>query len=137
MAINLGKARTLFDSNGVVLGRIVPLRSGEGVAIAFVPKTAGEGPTVRKYGPQELLMKTELNGWTNEESFLTVQKVAFNASDRTVSVTLVHNLFSGWNQYITVPLADGWQSAVTTELMARSRAHGSETHISNFGELVV
>jgi len=137
MAINIGKARTLFDNNNVVLGRIVPLRSGEGVAVAFVPKAAGETPIIRKYGPQELLMKTELNGWRNDESYLTVQRVVFNAADRTVSVTLVHNLFSGWNQYITTPLVDGWQTAITTELMARSRASGSETHISNYGDLVV
>lgn len=135
MTINFGNGSTLLDNSGKIIGRVVPRKEKAlGVAVAFPMK---EGLSIRTYGPKEFAIKLETNGWTLEPSYLTVSRCVFNAADKTVSITLLHNLCSGWNQLITVELVDGWQKAVNQKLMELSRSTGSETHISNYSALVV
>ena len=135
MTINFGNGSTLLDNGGKVIGRVVPRKERSlGVAVAFPMK---EGLSVRTYGPTEFKIKMETNGWTLQPSYLTVSRCVFNAADSSVSVTLLHNLHSGWNQLITVELVDGWQKSLNQKLMELSRSTGSETHISNYSALVV
>jgi hypothetical protein len=136
MTLNIGNASTLVDNSGATIGRVVPRKERHlGVAVAFPMKDGTLA--VRTYGPVEWASKRTVNGWELKPSYLTVARCAFNSADETVSVTLLHNLHSGWNQLITVPLRDGWQQEINKKLMELSKATGSETHISNYSCLVV
>lgn len=131
---NFGKAFTILDANGKPIGRAIPRKEAhKGFATTFV---VNGQLSVRLYGNEEMALKETVNGWTRQPSFLTVTRVAKN-TDNTVSVTLMHNLFSGWNQLLTVPFVDGWQKSITAQLIELNRTSGCETHISNYGDLIV
>lgn len=131
---NLGKAFMILDAGGKPLGRGVPRKEAhKGFATTFMV----DGKLlVRVYGNEEMTMKETVNGWTREPSYLTVTRVAKN-TDNTVSVTLIHNLYSGWNQLLTVPFVEGWQQLVTKQLIELNRTSGCETHISNYADLLI
>lgn len=136
MTLNIGNGSTLLDNSGAILGRVVPRKDRSlGVAVAFPMKDGTLA--LRTYGPVEWAAKVTVNGWEVKPSYLTVARCAFNSADGTVSITLLHNLHSGWNQLITVPMQDGWQQEVNKKLMELSKSTGSETHISNYSSLVV
>lgn len=134
MSNNTGKSFVILDADGKPIGRGIPRKEAhKGFATTFMV----DGQLlVRLYGPEEMGMKESVNGWSRAASYLTVTRVAMNA-DNTVSVTLIHNIYSGWNQLLTVPFVEGWQKDVTNELIELNRKTGSETHISNYADLIV
>lgn len=130
----IGKAFTIVDASGKPIGRGIPRKETlRGFATTFL---VDGSLLVRLYGPEEMTMKETVNGWTREPSYLTVTRVAKN-TDNTVSVTLIHNLVSSWNQLLTVPFVDGWQKLVTQQLIELNRTTGCETHILNYADLIV
>lgn len=130
---NFGKAFVIFDSNGRPLGRAIPRREAEkGYAVTF---RIADKTEVRVYGPAEFELKRTNNSWTLGESYLTVSRVSLD--NGVVSVVLMHNSNSAWNQIISVPFAEDWQKAVTAELVRLNKLYGSETHIDNYRDLVV
>lgn len=130
---NFGKAFVIFDSNGCPLGRAIPRREvDKGYAVTF---RINEKTEVRVYGPAEFDMKRTNNSWTLGESYLTVSRVSLDKG--VVSVVLMHNSNPSWNQIVNVPFNEDWQKAVTAELVRLNKLYGSETHISNYRDLVV
>lgn len=126
-------ALVILDRHGKPIGRAIPRKERSlGFAATFMVNGKLE---VRTYGPQELDLKKTNLGWSLQSSFLTVTSVTFK--DGMVSVVLMHNLNASWNQIISVPFSEDWKKAVTAELIRLNKETGSETHISNYGALVV
>jgi hypothetical protein len=133
--VNVGRGLTIVTAEGRVWGRAVPKkdRPNDTVVLRIEREAGATKPfTVMVCGPADWAHKVEANGFTLEPSFLTVSRCVYDAGTKTVTVTLVHNLFDGWNQVITVSHGENWQKSVTAELINRSKAQGSETHISNY-----
>jgi hypothetical protein len=135
--VNKGRAFTILTADGRVWGRAVPKKDSEDIVILRIEREAGATKpfTVMVCGPWDWIHKRGANGFMQSPSYLTVSRCVYDAATKTVTVTLVHNLFDGWNQVITVSHGENWQKAVTAELLNRSRAQGSETHISNYHAL--